>query len=120
MKVDFGIIGDAHSGDWHRQVSLLELESINEMIAKGVKVAPGDFAENITTRGIDLVSLPLKTRLGIGSEAVIEMTRIGKDCHRRCSIFYRVGDCIMPGEGVFARVIKGGLIRKGDGIEVLK
>ncbi len=119
LKADFGIIGDAHSGDWHRQVSLLELESINEMVAKGAKVAPGNFAENITTEGIDLRALKVGSKLKLGSDVELEITQTGKKCHSRCEIFKQIGDCIMPREGVFAKVVKAGAINVGDHIEVI-
>jgi cyclic pyranopterin phosphate synthase len=119
LKADFGIIGDAHSGDWHRQVSLLEIESINEMVAKGTKVAPGNFAENITTEGIDLCALKIGSKLKLGAEVELEITQLGKKCHSRCKIFEQIGDCIMPREGIFARVVKAGSINVGDLIEVI-
>jgi MOSC domain-containing protein YiiM len=119
LKTDFGIVGDAHAAHWHRQVSLLAVESIDKMIAAGATVTPGDFAENITTEGIDLFKLPIGTRLKIGSGTELELTQIGKECHSRCEIFEKVGDCIMPREGVFAKVTKPGAIKVGDGIEVL-
>ena len=119
LKADFGIIGDAHSGDWHRQVSLLELESINEMAAKGAKVGPGVFAENITTEGIDLGVLKIGGKLKLGADVELEITQLGKKCHSRCEIFEQIGDCIMPREGVFARVVKAGSINVGDLIEVI-
>lgn len=114
----FGLEGDAHAGPWHRQVSLLAVESIEKMKALGLDVGPGDFAENITTSGINLVDLPLGTRLKIGPEAVGEVTQIGKECHSRCAIYYQAGDCVMPREGIFIRILKGGTIRAGDTIEV--
>ena len=119
LKADFGIIGDAHSGDWHRQVSFLEIESINEMAAKGAKVGPGDFAENITTEGIDLGVLKIGGKLKLGADVELEITQLGKKCHSRCEIFEQIGDCIMPREGVFARVVKAGSINVGDLIEVI-
>jgi len=115
LKENHGIVGDAHAGEWHRQVSLLATESIAKMRALGLDVDSGDFAENITTRGIELVSLPIGTRLAVG-EAVIEVTQIGKECHTRCAIFYQAGDCVMPKEGIFARVLRGGVVRTGDPI----
>jgi MOSC domain-containing protein YiiM len=115
LRENHGIVGDAHAGDWHRQVSLLATESIAKMQAMGLAVDSGDFAENITTRGIDLVTLPIGTRLAVG-EAVIEVTQIGKECHTRCAIYYQAGDCVMPKEGIFARVLKGGTIAAGDPI----
>lgn len=112
LVVEHGIAGDAHAGDWHRQVSLLVQESIDKMRAMGLSVTAGDFAENITTTGIDLVSLPIGTRLSIGS-ALLEVTQIGKECHTRCAIYYQAGDCVMPKEGIFARVLKGGMVSAG-------
>jgi molybdopterin adenylyltransferase len=105
----FGMESDAHAGKWHRQISLLGREDIDAMIAAGAVVDNGAFAENITTRGIDLAALPIGTRLDIG-EAQLEITQIGKECHARCAIYQSVGDCVMPRRGVFARVIKGGTI----------
>ena len=119
LRTDFGIVGDAHSGNWHRQVSLLELESINDVIEKGAKVAPGDFAENITTEGIDLGALKIGSKLKLGADIELEITQLGKKCHSRCEIFEQIGDCIMPREGVFARVVKSGSINVGDLIEVI-
>ena len=113
LHENHGIVGDAHAGDWHRQVSLLASESIDKMRALGLDVDSGDFAENITTSGIELVSLPIGTRLQIG-ETLLEVTQIGKECHTRCAIFYQAGDCVMPKEGIFARVITGGVIKPGD------
>ena len=119
VRVGFGIVGDAHAANWHRQVSLLAVESINKMVEMGAKVSPGNFAENITTEGIELFELPIGSRLKIGDDAEIEVTQIGKECHSRCEIFEQVGDCVMPREGIFAKVTKGGLIKAGDIIEVL-
>lgn len=119
LQVDFGIVGDAHAGNWHRQVSLLSYESIDEMAAKGAEVSPGDFAENITTEGIDLRALKPSDKLGLGDDVELEITQSGKRCHQRCKIFERLGDCIMPREGVFAKVTKGGIINAGDAIEVI-
>jgi MOSC domain-containing protein YiiM len=113
-----GFAGDAHAGDWHRQVSLLARESIDTMAAKGLSVDAGDFAENITTEGIDLVSLPVGTVLRIGDEAVLEVSQIGKVCHTKCAIYYQAGDCVMPREGIFAVVRRGGTVRAGDTITV--
>ena len=113
LVVEHGIAGDAHAGDWHRQVSLLAEESIDKMRKLGLDVNSGDFAENITTSGIDLVSLPIGSRLQAG-ETLLEVTQIGKECHTRCAIYYQAGDCVMPKEGIFARVITGGVIRPGD------
>ena len=106
---NWGVEGDAHAGNWHRQVSLLAMESIQKIRARGLDVHPGAFAENITTSGIDLASLPLGTVLRIG-EAILEVTQIGKECHARCAIYYQAGDCVMPREGVFARVLRGATI----------
>jgi MOSC domain-containing protein YiiM len=118
LRENHGIVGDAHAGDWHRQVSLLAQESIAKMQAMGLKVTAGDFAENITTTGIDLVSLPIGTRLAVG-DTLLEVTQIGKECHTRCAIYYQAGDCVMPKEGIFARVLKGGNISPGDSINIL-
>lgn len=114
---NFGLKDDAHAGDWHRQVSLLAMESIEKIKAKGLDVGPGDFAENITTIGINLVDLPIGTRLKLGDEVLMEVTQIGKECHSRCAIFYQAGDCVMPREGIFAKVLNGGKVRKGDPIK---
>lgn len=116
---EHGLQGDAHTGSWHRQVSLLASESIQKMIDLGLKVGPGDFAENITTEGIDLVSLPVGTRLKVSSGALLEVTQIGKECHNRCAIYYQAGDCVMPREGIFVRVIKGGPVKVGQQIEIV-
>jgi len=116
---DKGFEGDAHAGDWHRQVSLLAMESIAKIRDKGIDVAPGDFAENITTSGIKIWQLELGTRLAVGSEAELEITQVGKECHDRCAIYHQVGDCVMPREGIFARVIRGGKVKPGDTIRVL-
>jgi MOSC domain-containing protein YiiM len=118
LRENHGIVGDGHAGEWHRQVSLLAMESIAKMQKMGLDVDTGDFAENITTRGIDLPALPVGTRLAMGA-TVIEVTQIGKECHTRCAIFYQAGDCVMPKEGIFARVLQGGMVKPGDGIEVL-
>ncbi len=115
----FGLREDAHAGDWHRQVSLLAMESIDKMIRLGLKVGPGDFAENITTQGLDLLALPIGTRFRMGVHSLLEVTQIGKVCHTRCAIFYQAGDCVMPKEGLFARVLEGGEIKVGDEICVL-
>src|SRR4051794_36997542 len=101
LREEHGIVGDGHAGEWHRQVSLLAMESIRKMQAMGLDVTEGDFAENITTEGIDLPSLPVGTKLALG-ETIIEVTQIGKECHTRCAIFYQAGDCVMPKEGIFA------------------
>lgn len=114
-----GIAGDAHAGPWHRMVSLLAEESIQKMRDAGLAVGPGDFAENLTTRGVDLLGLPLGARLRVGSSVVLALTQHGKECHSRCAIYYQAGDCVMPREGVFAEVLAGGEIAAGDPIEVL-
>ncbi len=118
LRENHGIVGDAHAGEWHRQVSLLATESIAKMRALGLDVDSGDFAENITTRGLDLVALPIGTRLAVG-EAILEITQIGKECHTRCAIYYQAGECVMPKEGVFARVLKGGTVSVGTPIHHL-
>lgn len=115
-----GLEGDAHAADWHRQVSLLANESIEKMVSEVLDVGPGDFGENLTTEGIDLVSLSLGTVLGIGSNVRLEVSQIGKKCHDRCAIYYRAGDCVMPREGVFAVVRKPGVVGVGDEIAVLE
>lgn len=115
LQAEHGIVGDAHAGPWHRQVSLLATESIAKMRALGLDVDSGDFAENITTAGIDLVALPIGTRLIIGS-ATLEVTQIGKECHNRCAIYEQAGDCVMPKEGIFAKVLSGGRIASGDAL----
>lgn len=118
LKKDFGIEGDAHAGNWHRQISLLAQESVDKMTALGIKdLTPGKFAENITTRGIELHTLPVGTRLSIG-EVLLEVTQIGKECHQHCEIYQQVGMCIMPVEGIFAKVINEGAIKAGDEIMV--
>jgi MOSC domain-containing protein YiiM len=118
LRENHGIVGDAHAGDWHRQVSLLAQESIDKMRKMGLDVTAGDFAENITTSGIELVSLPIGSKLQVG-ETLLEVTQIGKECHTRCAIYYQAGDCVMPKEGIFARVITGGVVRPGDGVKVI-
>jgi MOSC domain-containing protein YiiM len=119
VKENHGFIGDAHAGDWHRQVSLLALESIEKMKKMGLDVSPGDFAENITTSGINLFSLLLGTKLKIGEEVVLEVSQIGKECHTKCTIFRQVGECVMPTEGIFGEVLRGGKVKVGDKVEVL-
>lgn len=119
LKTGYGIEGDAHaSSEWHRQVSLLAIESIRKMQALGLDVKPGDFAENLTTEGIDLLSLPIGTHMTIGKDIEVEVSQIGKECHTRCAIYYQAGDCVMPKEGIFVKVLKGGKVRKGDTISV--
>jgi MOSC domain-containing protein YiiM len=117
LKTGYGLQGDAHADSgWHRQVSLLARESIEKMRKMGFDVGPGDFAENITCEGIELVTLPIGTRLTVGDEVVLEISQIGKECHTGCAIFKQTGKCIMPKEGVFARVIAGGPVNTGDEI----
>ncbi|BCR04512.1 MOSC domain-containing protein [Desulfuromonas versatilis] len=117
---NFGLEGDGHGGDWHRQVSLLATESIDKMRAAGLDVGPGDFAENLTTRGINLCGLKVGTRVRVGSSALLEISQIGKICHERCAIYYQAGDCVMPKEGIFAKVLKGGPVAHGDSLEVVE
>ena len=120
LREGYGLVDDAHADSGtHRQVSLLAVESIAKMQSLGLDVGYGDFAENITSEGIDLVSLPPGTRLLIGDGTILEVTQIGKECHTRCAIYRLVGQCIMPEEGVFARVIQGGVVKAGDAIRVL-
>lgn len=119
LKDDYGMDGDAHAGMEIRQVSLLAQESIDKILAKGISVGPGDFAENITTKGLVLHELPLGTRFRVAEAVVLELTQIGKICHDRCAIYKTVGDCVMPREGVFVKVIKGGEVKAGDSIEVI-
>jgi len=130
-----GLEGDAHAGDWHRQVSLLGEESIDKMRARGLKLTPGAFGENLVTKGVDLVSLPVGTLMtvrpdggpgpesgagaGDGGPALLELTQIGKECHDHCAIYKQVGDCVMPREGVFVRVLRGGPVAAGDRLELL-
>jgi MOSC domain-containing protein YiiM len=116
---EFGLAGDAHGGKWHRQVSLLAQESIRKMQDLGLKVHPGSFAENITTEGITLPALPIGTQLRLGAEALVEVTQIGKVCHDHCAIYRLAGDCVMPREGIFVRILKGGPVKPGDPIEIL-
>ena len=109
LREGHGIEGDAHAGGWHRQVSLLADEDIQTMRGRGIELGYGDFAENVTTRGVDLGALPVGARLSLGT-ALLEITQIGKECHHGCAIFHAVGDCVMPRKGVFARVLRGGEI----------
>ena len=119
LVVDRGFEGDAHAGDWHRQVSLLAQESIDSMVAKGLDVGAGDFAENITTEGIHLPVLPVGTVLKVGEEVLLEVSQIGKVCHTKCAIYYQAGDCVMPREGIFVVVRKPGEVAAGDAVEVV-
>ena len=117
LKLHHGIVGDAHAGDWHRQISLLAEESVDKMRALGLTLQPGDFAENILTRGLELKSLPIGTRLRVG-ETLLEVTQIGKKCHNDCEIKKLTGSCVMPTEGIFAIVLQEGEIRPGDTVTV--
>jgi MOSC domain-containing protein YiiM len=119
LIADHGLEGDAHAGPWHRQVSFLSSESIQKAREKGLDVTFGDFAENIATSGIDWLKVPIGTKLRVGDSALVEITQIGKECHNRCAIYYMAGDCIMPREGIFARVLEGGKIRCGDPVTIL-
>ncbi|WP_040212350.1 MOSC domain-containing protein [Clostridium polynesiense] len=120
FQADHGLIGDAHAGKWHRQVSLLGKESIDKMTALGIKgLCTGKFAENLTTEGLELYKLPVGTKMSIG-ETIMEVTQIGKECHGGCEIRTLVGDCVMPREGIFTKVIQGGYIKAGDEIRVLE
>ena len=118
--VQEGLKGDAHAGAWHRQVSFLAEESIAKAREMGLEVGPGDFAENFTTEGIDLLDLPLGTQLRLGDEVLVEISQIGKVCHTRCAIYHLAGDCIFPREGIFAVVLEGGQVKAGDSIELVK
>ena len=115
-----GLEGDAHAGDWHRQISFLAAESIQSAREKGLAVDFGDFAENVATEGVDWKTLAVGTRVKLGSTVVVEVSQIGKTCHKPCAIYYQAGDCIMPREGVFARVIRGGEIACGDVVALLE
>ena len=120
LRCNHGIVGDAHAGDWHRQISLLAQESIDSMTAMGVAdLTPGKFAENITTEGIELYTLPVGTRLRLGA-CVTEVTQIGKECHQHCEIFKKVGKCVMPTQGVFVKVLEEGTIYPGDAVEIIE
>lgn len=119
FRINHGIVGDAHAGDWHRQISLLGQESIDKMTALGVEgLDPGKFAENLTTEGICLYTLPVGTKLEIGP-CLVEVTQIGKQCHQHCEIYKKVGMCIMPKEGIFVKVLREGVVHPGDTITVL-
>ncbi len=120
VRAGYGIESDAHAGKWHRQISLLAMESIAKMQAQGLNVGPGDFAENLTTEGVDLVNLPVGTQLLIGEGIEVEVTQIGKECHSRCAIYREAGDCVMPKEGIFVRVLTGGVVRPGDSLRTVK
>jgi MOSC domain-containing protein YiiM len=115
---DHGVEGDAHAGPWHRQVSFLAAEQIEGCIEQGLNVEFGAFAENIASEGVDWKTLPVGTQVELGDEVLVEITQIGKECHKKCAIFYQAGDCIMPREGVFGRVLKSGMVRVGDAIRI--
>jgi len=119
LEVGLGIRGDAHAGDWHRQISLLASERIREVQARGIEVGFGSYAENVATEGVDWKIVPVGTKVRLGPEAEVEITQIGKKCHSACEILRLVGDCVMPREGAFARVLKCGTISAGDRIEIL-
>lgn len=119
LRAGWGIEGDAHAGDWRRQVSLLSYERIEEFKAKGADVANGSFGENVIVSGLDLKSLPVGARLRSG-DALLELTQIGKECHAHCAIYHKMGDCIMPREGVFCKVLEGGTVRPGDAVDVVE
>ena len=116
LIVGHGLSGDAHAGDWHRQVSLLANESADTIRDKGFGINHGDFAENLLTEGIELKSLPIGTRLRVGEAVVLRVTQIGKECHQGCAIRELTGDCVMPREGIFAEVEQGGIVERGDSI----
>jgi MOSC domain-containing protein YiiM len=116
---DHGLEMDAHAGKWHRQVSFLASESIEKARSRGLDVTFGDFAENIATSGIDWLKIPIGTQIQLGQSARVEVTQIGKECHNKCAIYYMAGDCIMPKEGIFAKVLEGGKIRPGDDIHIM-
>jgi MOSC domain-containing protein YiiM len=118
FKKAHGLEGDAHAGTWHRQVSFLASEEIDKAREKGLEVTFGDFAENIATTGVDWKNIPVGSRIRLGQNALVEITQIGKECHNRCAIYYKAGDCIMPREGVFAQVLEEGKIRCGDPIRI--
>ena len=120
LIVDHGMEGDAHAGNWHRQISLLGIASIEHMREKGADVKPGDFAENITVEGIVLYDLPVGTKLQLGPEVLLEVTQIGKECHQGCEIMKQVGSCIMPTQGIFGKVLKNGTINVGDDVSIIK
>ncbi|MDR1550512.1 MAG: MOSC domain-containing protein [Hungatella sp.] len=114
---EYGIEGDAHAGKWHRQVSLLSFDTIEDFKARGAKIGNGAFGENIIVQGIDLIHLPIGTRLKSG-DILLEVTQIGKECHSHCEIYKKMGECIMPTNGIFTRVLHGGIMKEGDEITV--
>ena len=119
VRQNWGIEGDAHAGPWHRQVSFLASESIEKARKQGLDVTFGDFAENIATEGVDWEKMQIGTKLQLGDSTLLEITQIGKECHNRCAIYYQAGDCIMPREGIFAKVLEGGTVNNGDNIQIL-
>lgn len=121
FKENYGLMGDVHAAsDTHRQVSLLALDSIEKMRRLGLQLSAGDFAENLTVEGLDLVSLPIGIRLALGKGVILEVTQIGKECHTGCAILRQVGKCIMPEEGIFTRVVRGGSVKAGDELKVVE
>ncbi len=116
---NYGLEGDAHAGSWHRQISLLSIEGRLVMENKGIKLDAGDFGENVLTEGVDFANIMVGNELRLGEAALVRVTQIGKECHDRCNIYYQVGDCIMPREGIFAEVLKGGEIKIDDDIEFI-
>ncbi len=116
---NYGLEGDAHAGSWHRQISLLSIEGRLVMENKGVKLDAGDFGENVLTKGVEFANVLVGNKIRLGKDALVRVTQIGKECHDRCNIYYQVGDCIMPREGIFAEVLKGGEIKVDDDIEFL-
>lgn len=119
LRENHGLVGDAHADGSHRQLSLLALESIEAMRRRGADVNPGDFAENLTTEGLRLHELPIGAQIRIGEDILLELTQIGKECHSGCAIQKQVGSCVMPREGVFCRILSGGMVRPGDSISLL-
>ena len=120
VSKDHGLEGDAHAGKWHRQVSFLASESIEQARAQGLDVTFGDFAENIATTGIDWKTVPVGTLVRLGGNVLVKITQIGKECHNKCAIYYKAGDCIMPREGVFAKVLQEGTIHHGDEVQIIE
>ena len=116
---NYGMEADAHAGNWHRQISLLSYDKVQDFCARGVVVDHGAFGENILASGIDFRTLPVGSKLKI-NDVLLEVTQIGKECHAHCAIYHQVGDCIMPREGIFARVLRGGMISEGDEIDVVE
>jgi MOSC domain-containing protein YiiM len=114
---NYGLEGDAHAGSWHRQISMLSIEGRLVMENKGVKLDAGDFGENVLTEGVEFANIMVGNKIRLGKDALVRVTQIGKECHDRCNIYYQVGDCIMPREGIFAEVLKGGEIKVDDDIE---